>query len=40
MTGGTGKFNRLAGVQKQEFLGFNQSGGVNLRVTFLLQRDN
>lgn len=40
VTGGTGKFNRLAGVQKQEFLGFNQSGGVNLRVTFLLQRDN
>jgi len=38
VTGGTGKFKRISGVQKQEFLGFNKLGGVNLRVTFLLNR--
>lgn len=38
VTGGTGKFKRVAGVQKQEFLGFNQLGGVNLRVTFVLKK--
>jgi hypothetical protein len=40
VTGGTGKFKRLGGVQKQDFLGFNKLGGVNLRVTFVLQRDD
>jgi hypothetical protein len=38
VTGGTGKFKRIAGVQKQEFLGFNKLGGVNLRVTFVLKK--
>jgi hypothetical protein len=40
VTGATGKFKRFAGVQKQEFLGFNKLNGVNLRVTFLLHRDD
>ncbi len=39
VTGGTGKFGNLSGVQEQEFLGgFNSTGGVNLRVTFVLRR--
>jgi hypothetical protein len=38
VTGGTGRFKRIAGVQKQEFLGFNKLGGVNLRVTFVLKK--
>jgi hypothetical protein len=40
VTGGTGKFRRFGGVQKQEFLGFNKLGGVNLRVTFVLHKDD
>jgi hypothetical protein len=36
--GGTGLFRGYVGEQKQEFLGFNASGGVNLRVTFTLRR--
>ncbi len=37
-TGGTGYFKGYVGEQRQELLGFNASGGVNLRVTFTLQR--
>lgn len=36
--GGTGRFSGLLGVQRQELLGFNTTGGVNLRVTFVLRR--
>jgi hypothetical protein len=38
VSGGTGAFKDYVGIQKQEFLGFNASGGVNLRVTFVLRR--
>jgi len=38
ITGGTGPFRGYIGEQKQEFLGFNASGGVNLRVTVTLKR--
>ena len=37
-TGGTGPFKGYIGEQRQELLGFNASGGVNLRVTFVLKR--
>jgi hypothetical protein len=38
VTGGTGEFRGYLGRQKQEFLGFNTTGGVNLRVTFSLEK--
>jgi hypothetical protein len=38
VTGGTGKFRDYVGEMKQEMLGFNASGGVNLRVTFILKK--
>jgi hypothetical protein len=38
VTGGTGQFRGYLGKQRQEFLGFNKTGGVNLRVTFTLER--
>jgi len=38
VTGGTGVYRDYIGEQKQKFLGFNASGGVNLRVTFTLKR--
>lgn len=38
VTGGTGSLRNFVGHQQQEFLGFNASGGVNLRVTFVLRR--
>jgi len=38
VTGGTGRFKGYVGQQRQQFLGFNASGGVNLRVTFLLRK--
>ena len=38
VTGGTGKFRGYVGQQSQTFLGFNPSGGVNLRVTFTLEK--
>jgi hypothetical protein len=38
VTGGTGRFRGYLGKQRQEFLGFNKTGGVNLRVTFTLER--
>lgn len=36
VTGGTGNFAGWRGEQQQTFLGFNPTGGVNLRVTFTL----
>ena len=38
ITGGTGLFRGYVGEQKQEMLGFNATGGVNLRVTFILRK--
>jgi hypothetical protein len=37
VTGGTGNYAGWVGEQRQTFLGFNQTGGVNLRVTFILR---
>ena len=36
VTGGAGNYIGYVGEQKQTFLGFNPTGGVNLRVTFTL----
>jgi hypothetical protein len=36
VTGGTGNFTGMRGEQHVTFLGFNATGGVNLRVTFTL----
>ncbi|HEY6361025.1 MAG TPA: hypothetical protein VIX63_07960 [Vicinamibacterales bacterium] len=38
LSGGTGVFRGYVGEQKQEMLGFNATGGVNLRVTFILRK--
>lgn len=38
VSGGTGVFKGYIGEQKQELLGFNATGGVNLRVTFTLRK--
>jgi hypothetical protein len=38
VTGGTGFFHNYVGEQRQQLLGFNASGGVNLRVTFILRK--
>jgi hypothetical protein len=38
VSGGTGKYRKVIGIQKQELIGFNASTGVNLRVTFELER--
>jgi hypothetical protein len=38
ISGGTGKYRDYVGEQRQEFLGFNATGGVNLRVTFILNK--
>ena len=37
VTGGAGNFTGFVGEQRQTFLGFNPTGGVNLRVTFILR---
>ena len=37
VTGGAGNYAGFVGEQRQEFLGFNPTGGVNLRVTFILR---
>jgi hypothetical protein len=37
VTGGAGNFAGFIGEQRQTFLGFNPTGGVNLRVTFILR---
>jgi hypothetical protein len=36
VTGGAGNYAGFVGEQQQTFLGFNSTGGVNLRVTFTL----
>jgi hypothetical protein len=36
VTGGAGNYVGFVGEQRQTFLGFNATGGVNLRVTFVL----
>jgi hypothetical protein len=38
VTGGTGIYKDYVGEMKQEMLGFNATGGVNLRVTFILKK--
>jgi len=38
VTGGAGNFAGYVGEQRQTFLGFNPTGGVNLRVTFILRK--
>ena len=37
VTGGAGNFAGYVGEQRQTFLGFNATGGANLRVTFILR---
>jgi hypothetical protein len=37
VTGGAGNYAGWTGEQHQTFLGFNPTGGVNLRVTFILR---
>jgi hypothetical protein len=37
VTGGAGNYAGWIGEQRQTFLGFNPTGGVNLRVTFILR---
>jgi hypothetical protein len=36
--GATGPYAGYVGEQSQEFLGFNKTGGVNLRVTIRLRK--
>jgi hypothetical protein len=38
ITGGAGNYAGFIGEQRQTFLGFNPTGGVNLRVTFVLRQ--
>jgi hypothetical protein len=38
ITGGAGNFTGYVGEQRQTFLGFNPTGGVNLRITFVLKQ--
>jgi hypothetical protein len=38
ITGGTSDFRRASGTQEQRLLGFNQTGGVGLRVTIKVYR--
>jgi hypothetical protein len=38
VTGGTGAFAGYIGEQRQQFLGFNKTGGANLRVTITLRK--
>jgi hypothetical protein len=37
VTGGAGNYAGFVGEQRQTFLGFNATGGVNVRVTFILR---
>jgi hypothetical protein len=37
VTGGTGNYAGWTGEQRQTFLGLNATGGVNLRVWFILR---
>ena len=38
ITGGAGNYTGFVGEQHTTFLGFNTTGGVNLRVTFVLRK--
>ena len=38
VTGGAGNYTGFVGEQRTTFLGFNPTGGVNLRVTFVLRK--
>ena len=38
VTGGGGNYTGFVGEQRTTFLGINQTGGVNLRVTFVLRK--
>jgi len=38
VSGGTGVFSGYIGEQRQKMLGFNATGGVNLRVAFILRK--
>jgi hypothetical protein len=38
VNGGAGNFSGFMGEQRQTFLGFNATGGANLRVTFVLRK--
>lgn len=38
VVGGTGPYAGYVGEQRQQFLGFNKTGGVNLRVTITLRK--
>ena len=38
VVGGTGQYAGYTGEQRQEFLGFNKTGGVNLRLTVVLRK--
>jgi hypothetical protein len=38
ITHATGMYRGFSGEQRQEFLGYNATGGVNLRVTFVLTK--
>jgi len=38
VTGGGGNYTGFVGEQRTTFLGFNPTGGVNLRVTFVLRK--
>ena len=38
VTGGAGNYVGFVGEQQTTFLGFNATGGVNLRVTFVLRK--
>ena len=38
VTGGAGNYVGFVGEQRQTFLGYNKTGGVNLRVTFILRQ--
>ncbi len=38
VAGATGGFKGYLGEQRQRFLGFNATGGVNIRVTFVLRK--
>ena len=38
VSGGTGNYAGWIGEQRQTFLGFNSTGGANMRVTFVLRK--
>jgi hypothetical protein len=38
VSGGTGNYAGWIGEQRQTFLGFNPTGGANMRVTFVLRK--